>query len=230
MLTVAGFVNWRRARTTVLLMAAICGLLAAGCAPRFRYSPRRDAAMRVAAPAPFPGVQIERGDTSPARPEDAIAWSRPDARIVAEALADELNQARLFQRVKVVKKAVPEQRQVRYSHLVRFHIHRFGVRPQDNLAQKAGRTALKYLGPKGYFANKGIPRKWRAEAEIEFTVQDAQSGAIIHSNTYRARPRSVSVSGYAGTDEQARLASEALEEVLDGFVRNLESQLHKMRR
>ncbi|MEY2410365.1 MAG: hypothetical protein QOF48_3035 [Verrucomicrobiota bacterium] len=202
---------------SLLLVWALC---LSGCAPRFHYSPRHDAA--YGPPTPFRGVQIERGDTdNSSRADGVISWSQSDARIVAEALADELKYSGLFEAAKVVRKADTSRSSSRFSHIVRFEIYKFHVRPDDNFGQKAGRAALKYMGPRGYFLGKGIPRKWVAEVEIEFSLHDARGSERIFSKVYRATPRSVSANGYSGTKEQERQFSLALEEVVKAFARDL---------
>ena len=217
------FLHREKKRATPVLLTVACALLASGCAPRFHYAPRHDAA--YAPLTPKPDLQIERGDAARfARLEDAIAWSRTDEQIIAHALADELKHAELFRAVKVVDRAGPARGQDKYFHAVHFDIRKFGVRPQDNLVQKAGRAALKYLGPRGYFANKGIPRQWVAEAEIEFAWRDGPDGGRTFSKVYRATPRSVSASGYSGREKQERALSQALEEVVKAFVRDLAGQ------
>jgi len=68
---------------------------------------------------------------------------------------------------------------------------------------------------------KGIPRKWVAEVEIEFELNELGSDRRILSKVYRASPRGVTVNGYSGSQKQQSELSQALEEVVKEFVRDL---------
>lgn len=150
--------------------------------------------------------------------KDEISWSKSDSQIIANALADELKYAKLFRPVDIVKVADPTRRKDRYSHLVRFHIHKFRLGPDETIAQRVGRAAFKSPGIRGYFIDKGIPRKWVAEVEIEFELHDARSGERILARTYSAKPRSITTGGFSDGKDERRIMSEALEEVVKAFV------------
>jgi hypothetical protein len=199
------------------VLAIACLLLASGCAPHFRYAPGHDATYSVI--EIFRGVQIERDATERvAKAEGEISWSKSDSQIIANALADELKHAKLFRRVDIVKVADPTRRQDKYSHVIRFDIRKFRLSPRENLAQSAGRAALKSRGRHGYFIDKGIPREWVAEVEIEFELRDASGGGRSFTRKYSATPGSVTVRGYSDGKEERQQMSEALEEVVKAFV------------
>lgn len=206
-------------RLKPLLVVTACLLLATACVPRFKYTPRHDGSYSPA--AKLRGVQIERGESERAiKSEDEISWSRADSEIIARALADELKYAGLFQRVNIVKAAGPTRRPERYSHTIRFTIRKFRLGTDDNLAQRAGRAALKSRSRRGYIIDKSIPRKWVAEVEIELELREASSGARILGKKYAAT-RSVSTRGFSDGDDERQRLSEALEEVVKAFVADI---------
>lgn len=195
---------------------ALC--LGAGCATRFNYQPRHDQTY-----APIPnnlGVEITRAEDLRNEEEKQPKWSRKVEVIVARALADELDHAKLFQRVKIHLSGPLADN--RYSHIVELRVRTFEYYTPTN-AFEVGRGALKWLGVRGTLIAESIPRTIVSEVEVEFEVLDATTRQTVFLKTY-SESRSLKANGYEGKKRQMQQTSDALETVVKRFVRDL-SQL-----
>jgi hypothetical protein len=192
-------------------LAAVCFL--AGCGTPFKYNPQH--ARSYSSVQTGLGVEIAGGADQ--RPEDARRpdWSKSVEVIVARALADEIEQAKLFQRVKIHLSG--PSRLNKYSYFVTFHVEAFEMAPQAGTLEHFGRTALGALGWRGALISASIPTTWESNVKVEFEVFDAATKQQIFGRSY-SESRSLKSNGYQGKTRQIQQTSDCLEAVVGRFV------------
>jgi len=199
-----------------VLLLALPGL-DLGCASTFKYTSRQDPVSPAIARQT--GLAIQTGQDD--RPADARQpeWAEPAETIVARALAKEVKQARLFQRVTIHAQAVNPQK---YSRTVSFRVLQFECTDQADILAKTGQDILRLQVPglKGGWIADSIPTQFDVAVEIEFQVLAGASGPLVFQKTYAAS-RTLTINGYQGESPKIEQTSAALAEVLAEFIADL---------
>ena len=190
-------------------------VLLCGCGTTFKYNPRHD---QVYASIPNNlGVEIVQAQDLRAANEKEPEWSKDVGVIVARAVADELNHARVFQRVKIHFSSELTSR--KFSHLIELRVEQFRYYNPTNVLDY-GRSALSWLGIRGALIARSIPREYISQVKVEFIILDARSGDAVFDKTY-SDTRSLTANGYEGKSRQIQQTSDALESVVKQFVSDL---------
>lgn len=198
------------------MVLLIIGLgFVAGCATSFKYQPRHDQTYPPV--ANNLGVEIIQAQDVRADDEKLPQWSRKVETIVARAVADELNHAKLFQRV-TVHLSGPLAKN-KYSHAVELRVKQFRYYNPTNILDY-GREILGWMGPRGALISASIPRQYVSEVAVEFEVLDAANQQTVFLKTY-SDSRTLTANGYEGKTRQIKQTSDALESVVTQFVRDL---------
>lgn len=192
--------------------AALC--LLTGCGTPFKYNPKHDQTFHAVSEKL--GVEIAGGTDE--RPEDQKrpVWSKSVEKIVARALADEIQHDGLFPRVKIHLSG--PSRLDKFSYFIEFRVETFQMTPRGGLAEKIGRSALlEGLGWRGALISASIPTTWESEVKVDFQIFDAPTKQLIFSRGY-SETRSVKVNAYQGDARQIQQTSDCLETVVQRFV------------
>lgn len=145
-------------------------------------------------------------------------WSRKVAVIVADALADELNHNRVFQRVKIKLGGQPPARD--FSHWIAFKVRKLQFAEHSSVLEKVGKEVLRWRAPGGLWIAPSIPAKFISEVEIEFEVFAPGAIQPVFVKSY-TESGSIWVNGYEGQSRQIQETSAALEKVVNRFVADL---------
>jgi hypothetical protein len=193
------------------VLTAVC--FVAGCGTPFKYNPQHAQSY----PSVQTGLGVEIAGGMDQRPEDARQpdWSKSVEVIVARALADEIEEAKLFQRVKIHLSG--PARLSKYSYYVTFQVGAFEMAPQTGTLEHFGRTALGALGWRGALISASIPTPWQSDVKVEFDVFDAATKQQVFSRSY-SESRSLKSNGYQGKTRQVQQTSDCLEAVVGRFV------------
>jgi hypothetical protein len=185
----------------------------AGCGTPFKYNPQHARSY----PSVQTGLGVEIAGGVDQRPEERRRpdWSKSAEVIVARALADEIEQAKLFQRVKIHLSG--PARLKKYSYFVTFRVEALEMFPEAGTLEHYGRTALGALGWRGALISASIPMTWESDAKVEFEVFAAATKQQVFSRSY-AESRSLKSNGYQGKTRQIQQTSDCLEAVVGRFV------------
>jgi len=198
------------------LVVALPGL-DLGCATSFKYTSRQDPVYPAMPRQSGLAIQTGQDDRPPeARQPD---WAENAETIVAHALAEEVKNARRFQRVQIhAQEANPKK----YSRTVHFRILKFECSDQADILAKTGQDILQLQLPgfRGELIAESIPTQFEVAVEIEFEVFDAATPQPIFSKTYSAS-RTLTINGYQGESPKIQQTGAALAEVLAKFIADL---------
>ena len=208
--------QWENMKTVINalkmgVLTAICFL--AGCGTPFKYNPKHD--QHYPAISNNLGVEIAGGIDQRPDEEKRPEWSRNVEVIVAHALADEIQHAGSFRRVKIHLKGPTKLN--KYSYFIEFRVEAFQMFPQSGTAEHMGRMALDAMGWRGALISASIPITWESQVKVEFEVFDAVNKQSILRQSY-SESRSLRVNGYQGKSQQIQQTSECLEAVIQRFV------------
>jgi hypothetical protein len=195
----------------IAVLTAVCFL--PGCGTAFNYNPKHD--QSYSAIPDNLGLEIAGGADRRLEEEKRPEWSRNAQVIVAHALADEIQHAGLFRRVKIHLNGPAGLK--RFSYFVEFRVDAFQMFPQSGTAEQFGRTALEALGWRGALISASIPITWESQVKLEFEVFDAANQRSIFSRSY-SESRNLRVNGYQGKSRQIQQTSDCLEAVVQQFV------------
>jgi hypothetical protein len=195
----------------VSALTAVC--FVTGCGTPFKYNPQHEHSY----PSIETGLGVEIAGGIDERPEDARepGWNQSVRVIVARALADEIERAKLFQRVKIHLSG--PARLKKYSYFVTFRVEAFEMVPQAGTLEHFGRTALGVLGWKGALISASIPTTWESDVKLEFEVFDAATKQPVFRRSY-SESRNLKSNGYQGKSRQIQQTSDCLEAVVEKFV------------
>jgi hypothetical protein len=199
-----------------LCIAAI--LLFAGCSTPFTYTPKH--AQQYSAISNDRGLAIVEGLDARVKKEKRPKWKPTAEQVVANALADELNHARLFQRVNVNLKHTVAQTAPEYSLAVSFRVKKLQLFNDYTAGEVAGGAALGLLGLPGVFIAASIPTKFVSDAEVEFEVFDVATKELVFAKNY-SETRACTQNAYKGQKPLMEQTSGALEAVIVRFVNDL---------
>lgn len=203
--------NWVINALRIAVLTAVCFLT--GCGTRFTYNPKYD--RTYPALANNLGMEIAGGVDLRPEEEKPPEWSKNVEGIVARALADEIQHAQLFKRVKIHLNG--PTRLGKFSCFIEFQVEAFEMFPDTGTMEQIGRTALDAMGWRGALISAGIPTTWDSQVKIEFDVFDAATRQPIFSRTY-SESRSLNANGYQGKSRQIQQTSDCLEAVLQQFL------------
>jgi hypothetical protein len=195
----------------IAVLTAVCFLV--GCGTPFKYNPKHD--QTYPAISDSLGLEIAGGIDQRPDEEKRPEWSRDVARIVANALADEIQHDGLFRRVKIHLNG--PTRHHKFSYFVEFRVGAFQMFPRTGTAEQVGRTALDAMGWRGALISASIPTTWESQVKVEFEVFDAADKQSIFNRSY-SESRSLRVNGYQGKSRQIQQTSDCLEAVVQRFV------------
>lgn len=162
------------------------------------------------------------GTGDDARPVDARepGWCENAEPLIARALRDKIRSEKLFSRVKTHAAA---DKAPAGSAFVRFRILKFDCASHQGFFESTGRSILRKEGLRGVLIDASIPTKYTAEVEIEFTVSDPSNPRQSFTQTYAAT-REITLNGYQGSKPLKEQMAAALEEVVNRFAAQLQSQ------
>jgi hypothetical protein len=199
-----------------LLVLVVALSFGSGCSAPFKYKPKYE--QSYAPVLNNRGLEIVKGQDLRKEEEKQPHWSKKVEVIVAHALADELNHAKLFKRVNVRSDRSSVGKN--FSHFVEFRVKKFQLYNPTHGAEKFGRNALGRLGWRGVLIAASMPAKFVSEVEVEFEVFDAATKQSVFTKSY-SETRSLNANGYEDTKPQLQQTSEALEAVVAKFVKDL---------
>jgi hypothetical protein len=202
-------------RGFTVMMLFLCLALVSGCATSFKYRPRHD--QTYASIANNLGVEITQAQDLRSEDEKLPKWSRKVEVIVAKAVADELEHAALFQRVKIHLSGPLADN--RYSEIIELRVKQFRYYNPTNMVGY-GQEALSWLGLRGALIARSIPREYICVVEVEFDVLDARTRQMVFQKTY-SDSRTLTANGYEGKSRLVQQMSDVLETVVKQFVTDL---------
>jgi hypothetical protein len=192
--------------------------LFAGCSTPFTYTPKH--AQQYSALSNNRGLAIVGGSDARLKKEKRPKWKPVAEQVVANALADELNHARLFQRVNINLKGTSAHTAPEYSLAVSFRVKKLQLFNDYTAGEVAGGAALGLLGIPGVFIAASIPTKFVSDAEVEFEVFDVATKQSVFAKDY-SETRACTQNAYKGQKPLMEQTSDALEAVIVRFVKDL---------
>jgi len=201
----------------VYFLALALPCLDLGCGTSFKYTSRPDPVYPAIARQTGLAIQTGQDDRPPEGKQPD--WAENAESIVARALAKEVKNARLFQRVKIHAQDVNPQK---YSRTVHFRVLQFECSDQADILARTGQDMLRLQVPgfRGKWIADSIPTQFEVAVEIEFAVFDASARQPVFLKTYSAS-RTLTINGYQGESPKIQQTSAALAEVLAEFIPDL---------
>lgn len=186
-----------------------------GCSTSFKYEPTKG--NKYPPIANRTGLAIRTGQDLRPQAERRPDWARNAEAIVAQALAAEAKNAKLFRTVKI---HVDAGKNDRYSEIIQFRVEKFEGYSKSGFLEDAGRDFLRSKGFRGSLISESIPIKYLSEVKIEFEVVDPVTDRVVFVKSYAAI-REDNFNGYQGEKPRIQQTSAALEAVIGEFMRDL---------